>query len=188
MRSTIRQISSVRCSLWLGLLAVLVAGGCNEMINPTLDDVPASREVCTASVAGVRQAGVAPALRTRGLEPAYTFAQDGTVSHWPLWWEDPFVDRGSDDGQFAWTWEDGVAVPYGLGRSLVNTMGWPISAVVTPPLTVMGSDGTVSRQALGYDHDAARLPGGVTPPVDILEVGTVAPEAEPTVEPAESAG
>ncbi len=160
--------------MWLAA-GVMAAGGCNELINPFVDDVPATAEVSTASVAGVEQADVTTDLRTRGFEPAYACAQDGTVAHWPLWWEDPFVDKGSADARFAWTWEDYFAFPYGLGRSLVNTMGWPVSAVVTPPFTVMGSDGVLSRQALGYDHDAARLPGGLAPPIDVLEVGTLPP-------------
>ena len=171
MRSSIRQISST----WLAAVGILAAGGCSELINPFVDDVPETGEVATASVAGIRQADAVPVMRERGFAPAYASAQDGTVSHWPLWWEDPFVDRGSDDDRFAWTKEDYLAFPYGLGRSLVNTMGWPISVVVTPPFTVMGSDGVVSRQALGYDHDAARLPGGLAPPIDVLEVGTISP-------------
>jgi hypothetical protein len=32
----------------------------------------------------------------------------------------------------------------------------PVSAVVTPPCMLMESDGQLSRQALGYDHDATR--------------------------------
>ena len=179
MRSSIRQINSVRCRRhsvrWLVVGSIMVAGGCTELINPFVDDLPATSEVSTASVAGVRQDDAAPVERVRGFAPAYASAQDGTVSHWPLWWEDPFVDKGSADHQFAWTWEDYVAFPYGLGRSLVNTMGWPVSATVTPPFTVMGSDGALSPQCLGYDHDATRLPGGLAPPIDILEVGTIPP-------------
>ncbi len=157
---------------------ILIAGGCSEMINPFVDDVPATDEVTTASIVGVRQAGAAPVMRTRGFEPAHACAQDGTVTHWPLWWEDPFVDKGSMDRQFAWTEEDYLAFPYGLGRSLLNMMGWPVSVVVTPPFTVMGSDGVLSRQALGYDHDPTPLPGGLAPPIDVLEVGTLSVEEE----------
>jgi hypothetical protein len=64
-------------------------------------------------------------------------------------------------------------------------MAWPVSAVVTPPFTLMGSDGVLSRQALGYDHDAERRPSGVAPPTDILEVGTVPVERGAAVEPAD---
>ncbi len=154
---------------------VWAVGGCSELMNPFVDDVPATSEVSTTSVVGVRGSGVAPVMRERGFTPAYVSAQDGTVAHWPLWWEDPFVDKGSVNDQFAWTWEDYLAMPYGLGRSLLNTMGWPISAGVTPPYTVMGSDGVLSRQVLGYDHDATRLPAGLAPPIDVLEVGAIPP-------------
>jgi hypothetical protein len=74
-------------------------------------------------------------------------------------------------------------MPYGFGRFILNTMGWPVSCVVTPVWTVMGSDGVLSRQALGYDHDAEPLPGGVEPPIDVLEVGTVPENGPPAPAP-----
>ncbi|MFH0982322.1 MAG: hypothetical protein V2A79_12385 [Planctomycetota bacterium] len=212
MRSTIRRISSRRrprrptacetqaatkpatvAGLWLIAAGVWAAGGCSELVNPLVDDLPATGEVSTASVTGIRDAHATPAMRVRDYPPALASAHDGTVSHWPLWWEDPFVDKGSEDGRFAWTEEDCLAIPYGLGRFLLNIMGWPVSAVVTPPPTVMGSDGVLSRQALGYDHDATRLPGGLAPPLDILEVGTIPPHepgpgADHEVAPPESPG
>jgi hypothetical protein len=49
-------------------------------------------------------------------------------------------------------------MPYGWSRWLLNTMAWPVSAIVTPPGTIMTSDGYVSKQALGYDHDARKGP------------------------------
>lgn len=180
MKSIIRPISSVWLAMWFVVGGVVFAGGCSELVNPFLDELPATSEVSTASVVGVRQASAPAAMRKRDFETVYAASQDGTVSHWPLWWEDPFVDKGSEDGQFAWTWEDYVAFPYGLGRSLVNTMGWPVSVAMTPPFTVMGSDGVLSRQALGYDHDATRLPGGLAPPIDVLEVGTIPQESPPS--------
>jgi hypothetical protein len=148
------------------------------MINPWRDDTPRAADVSTPSTRGVEASGVPAAQRSTDYEPQYVRAQDGTVAHWPLWWEDPFVDKGSEDDQFAWTEEDYLAMPYGLGRFILNTMGWPVSVVVTPPWVVMGSNGVLSRQALGYDHDAERLPGGVQPPIDVLEVGTL-PEGLP---------
>ena len=66
-----------------------------------------------------------------------------------LWWEDPFEDKGDQDDTFAWTWQDYVAMPYSFGRFLLNTIAWPVSAVVTPPWASMVSDGNVGR-----DHDA----------------------------------
>ena len=183
MKWTIRPTSN---AVILGAVLVIAAGGCTELILPWADDLPRTRDVTTASVEGVRAANVAPAERTRQMDRAPVCVEDGTVVHWPLWWEDPFVDKGSEDGQFAWTREDYLAMPYGLGRFLLNTMAWPVSAAVTPAHTVMGSDGVLSRQALGYDHDAERRPGGVAPPCDILEVGTIAESqwsAEDVAEP-----
>ncbi|MCP4590514.1 MAG: hypothetical protein GY842_07210 [bacterium] len=175
MKLTIQQSTRAWMVLCLGAVVVTGLGGCSEMFNPWVDDVPASEEVSTASVVGVRQTGEVSETRPRGFQPVIAAAHDGTVSHLPLYWEDPFVDRANEDELFAWSWEDYVAFPYGMGRSLLNTMAWPVSAVVTPPYTIMGSDGVLSRQALGYDHDAARLPGGLPPPIDVLEVGVVSP-------------
>jgi hypothetical protein len=71
------------------------------------------------------------------------------VPHYPLWWEDPFEDHGDRNDTFAWTSIDYVAWPYSMGRYLVNTIAWPVSAIVTLPGTPMVSDGVV------VDSDAA---------------------------------
>ncbi len=163
--------------LWAVMLAVSPMIGCSEMINPWRDDTPRAEDVSTPSTRCLQASGVAAAQRSCDQERQCVRAQDGMVSHWPLWWEDPFVDKGSEDDRFAWTEEDYIAMPYGLGRFILNTMAWPVSVAMTPPWVIMGSDGVLSRQALGYDHDAERLPGGVEPPMDVLEVGTV-PERE----------
>lgn len=175
-------------------LAAMVAlgiawAGCQHAINPYNDELAGLSEVTTASVEGARSAPSQPTLQPRGHQPVIVEPQDGTVAHWPLWWEDPFEDKGSDDGLFAWTYEDYFCFGYCPGRFLVNTMAFPISVERTRPFTVMCSDGKLSRQALGYDHDAIPCPGGTAPPIDILEIGTfheeqpaadkeAAPEAE----------
>jgi hypothetical protein len=163
----------------LALLLEAGLSGCNEMMDPWSDDLPSAGDVTTASVEGARAAKVEPSQRAREAQRSRVEPQDGTVTHWPLWWEDPFVDKGSQDGQFAWTAEDYFAIPYGLGRNLLNTMAWPVSAAVEPPFTLMGSDGKLSRQALGYDHDAERRPEGVAPPADILDIGAETGSALP---------
>ena len=91
-------------------------------------------------------------MDVRDFEPAYVSAQDGTVSHWPLYWEDPFVDQGDNNKQFAWAWQDYLDMPYSVGRFLLNTMGLPVSAVQNPPFFRMVSDGQVHREA--HPHDA----------------------------------
>ena len=174
MRST--SLPNRRSAL-AAVLSLCVAAGCQHIINPFRDDLPTVDEVTTASVEGARTAPRQPSAPRRDFEALGVYAQDGTVDHWPLWWEDPFEDKGSQDGRFAWTMEDYFYVAYGPGRFILNTMAFPVSAYVTKPATVMCSDGKVSRQKLGYDHDAVPCPGGTAPPIDILEVGTYHEEA-----------
>ena len=172
-RLTLKNVRMLLAGLLFGL------GGCHEYINPWSDETIGPELVTTASVEGALAQEAQPSDRAREAEPALTSPQDGTVGHFPLWWEDPFEDRGSDDGQFAWTWEDYVGMPYGLARFILNTMGVWASAAVQPPVPLMGSDGVTSRQALGYDHDAQWLPSGGSPtPPDILEIGSVPPRTE----------
>ena len=102
--------------------------------------------------------------RARGWQAAHVVAVDGTVMHWPQYMEDPFVDKGSGNNPFEpfesglneyrVGWEDLFAIPYGHARYTLNYLLMPVSAIVRPPWTVMESDGFISRQALGYDHDA----------------------------------
>ncbi len=141
------------------------------------DSVPRS-EWTTPSAEAIAAAEPKPAIRQRNWPQAEAVPERDGVPHFPLWWEDPFEDKGSQDGKFAWTWEDYVALPYSNARWLLNTMLWPASAVVTPPGTSMISDGRLSRQLLGYDHDA--IPG------KSWVVGTQEQEAAepPTTQPA----
>jgi len=132
--------------------------GCGPLVCPFHDEfVVHPVHSTTASVEGARAAEVTPVIRTRGHAPTERHAENGTVAHAPLYFEDPFEDKGSEDGQFAWTGEDYLQMFYWRVRFLVNAIALPVSAVVTPPWTVMGSDGRLSRQAFGYDHDAERL-------------------------------
>ena len=93
---------------------------------------------------------------TRDFSVTQVPVQDGTVLHLPLYFEDPFEDKGSEDGRFAWTGEDYFQILYWRGRFLLNAVAFPISATVTPPWVVMESDGRLSRQILWKDHDATR--------------------------------
>ncbi|HEY3243516.1 MAG TPA: hypothetical protein VGM03_09210, partial [Phycisphaerae bacterium] len=135
--------------------------------------------IVTASVVGAERAAAVRTLRQREFSRQTIEPSDGTVTHWPLWYEDPFEDKGSEDGEFKWTAEDAIAFPYGLARFILNTIGLPASMVVEPPWTVMCSDGRLSRQLLGYDHDAERCPGGAVPPIDMLEFGTISGSEPP---------
>ncbi len=133
------------------------------------------------------RARVSPAEpHQRQWEPMVVHAADGAVTHWPLYFEDPFVDKG--DGRTDETdpgnvhrlgWEDYVALPYSFGRYTINWIFLPVSAIVTPPWTLMESDGRLSKQLLGYDHDAipvaraAELEGRTEP------IGTPPSRVEP---------
>ncbi len=175
----LRTQARCSCLILAALVAAAVGSGCHEYVNPWDDETHTSDAVTTASVTEARAAPPMPAMRQREYAPAALNAQDGSVHHFPLWFEDPFEDRGSDNGRFAWTYEDYVGMPYGLSRMVLNTLALPISAVVHPPVPLMVSDGVTSRQALGYDHDPEWHPEGtaVVPP-DIIEVGGVAAATE----------
>lgn len=157
------------------------ASGCRELVDPWTDATISPDMVTTASVEGVRTAAAEPGddeirsdFAARPIAP-----QDGTVSHWPLWWQDHFEETGSADGQFAMTWEDYFCMPYGLSRFIVNTIAIPISASFYPPVPLRSSDGIVSRGPLGAEHDPAWLPAGGSPiPPDVIEIGAVPPDGD----------
>jgi hypothetical protein len=141
------------------LIGTIGAGGCQYAINPFVDESePASTITTPTAEAADAVVPTASTEHLRDWEVMTRYYEKNGSTHWPLWWEDPFEDKGSDDMKFAWTAEDYVGMPYGWSRWLLNTMAWPVSAIVTPPGTIMTSDGYVSKQALGYDHDARKGP------------------------------
>ncbi len=150
--------SSAALASVLGAVALATASaGCAHAINPFADEGAPPEDMTTASERTIRDHRAAPVVRQREWGTSATTYPSGRVVHWPTWFEDPFEDKGSDDGKFAWTAEDYLAIPYSFARLLLNTIGWPVSAVVTPPGTPMASDGKLSQQILGKDHDATRL-------------------------------
>jgi hypothetical protein len=174
MHWNIQQNSKRIAVVLLGLLA-----GCNEYINPWQDETVGPEMVTTASAEGARAHPSAEDLHSRGYAPTVVMPQDGTVTHFPLWWQDPLEDRGSDDGRFAWTWVDYFGMPYCLARFDLNTLAFPISVVLEPPVPLMESDGVTSTHTLGGDYDARWMPaGGTSTPPDILEIGTTPIESQ----------
>lgn len=157
----------------VAVVAVLISG-CSEVLDPWSDDTPGVALVSTASSRQVRRSNARSAPRTRGFDRRVVSAQDGSVVHFPLLMQDPYEEQGSEDQQFAWTWEDYVGMPYGLGRFIVNTIGIPVSSAVYPPLINRSSDGVLGDGP----HDPQRLAaGGSSVPPDWLEVGV---DGEPT--------
>lgn len=143
----------------LTLVVAIGATGCQYAINPFADETQPASTITTATAeAAAERVPTASTKHLRNWDAETRYYPKSGSTHWPLWWEDPFEDKGSENPQFAWTGEDYLAMPYGWARWLLNTGAWPISAIVTPPGTIMTSDGYLSKQALGYDHDARRGP------------------------------
>ncbi len=156
---------ALACGLLAG--AVCLAGGCRLQVSPFSDEFASTRGVTTASVEGARAADAVPTeLRRlrRGQTPISIRATDGSVTHGPLYFEDPFVAGGSEDGEFAWTAEDYLYWIVGKAGFLTNGVLLPISVAVSPPGVVMVSDGRLGRRALGRQLDAARWTGPTGPP------------------------
>jgi hypothetical protein len=147
--------------MWL-----LASPGCTYVPNQFHEDGPSATMQWDSPTATDVKARFAMAeQRQRDWEQTTLTADSGAVAHLPLYFEDPFEDKG--DGRTDETdphnvyrggWEDYVALPYCFGRFTANWLLLPVSAVVTTPWTIMESDGKLSRQLLGYDHDAERTP------------------------------
>lgn len=164
MRSTTTSKISPRVALGVaGLTALLLtAGGCGQINNNFVETGPFTyADVLTPSAKLVFAQYTAAPVRHRDWQPTATTAASGVVIHGPLYFEDPFEDKGTGHhgvNKYHIGWEDFIAPPYGLARFTLNTMFAWASAIVTPPWTKMESDGVISRQYLGYDHDATPIP------------------------------
>ncbi len=136
--------------------------GCAITPDQFVEDGPATRMAWeSASAADIRANHQPSALRVREWPEVRIRTVDMAVYHLPLYFEDPFVDKGhlrTEDTHplniYRWGWEDFFAGFYTYPRHWLNTLALPISVMVQPPWQMMESDGRVSRQALGYDHDA----------------------------------
>ena len=180
---------ALRSGAWWGRrmrAAVLVAGtwllaGCAQVPNQWREDGPSHGAEWRSPTAVDVEGKVEPAeLRHRDYAPVVLNAVPLGVTHWPLYFEDPFEDRGKAaatlvaadapppaEHEYALGWQDYIAMPYTYARFTTNwLMLFPASTVVTPPWTVMVSDGQVSQQALGYDHDAIQSIHGLNDPMD----------------------
>lgn len=146
-------------------LPLSLLSGCAHVPNQFREDGPSvTAHWDSPTVADVRQRFAPAEPRHRECQTTTVAAQSGAVIHWPLYFEDPFEDKGhgrTDETHphdvYRGGWEDYVALPYCYARFTANWLMLPVSAIVTPPWTPMASDGKLSKQLLGYDHDAAPL-------------------------------
>ena len=153
--------TSVVClTVLVACSSIMLLSGCAQVPNQWVEDGPAVTAQCDTPTAKMLREQYAPSqTRTRDWEPVTLSAETGACTHWPSYMEDPFVDKGAgrqDPNKYHIGWEDYVAMPYCYARYTLNWLMLPVSAVVTPPWTVMASDGRLSKQYLGYDHDATR--------------------------------
>lgn len=178
MRFKILLKSSVAsCFCGAMLLAVVSSTACSHLNDPFKDSsATIDAEMTTASAEGYKgKREFYVPLHRRGAMTQVCY-ENGSTTHWPLWFEDPFEDKGNDvtdpndrdpiDHYFAWTWVDFLHMGYGPGRLLLNTVLYPASAVVTPPGTLMESDGRLDKNIAGYDHDAKRSDSATREPPD----------------------
>lgn len=152
----------------IGALLLATACGCQLFPNFYREDGPAVKMQLDSPTAADVKARFSTQEVARRDWPATTATPvSGIVEHYPLYMEDPFVDKGhgrTDETHpgdvYRLGWEDWVALPYSPARFTGNWIMLPVSFLVTPPCTVMESDGHISKQLLGYDHDAVPVRNG----------------------------
>ncbi|MCG3137321.1 MAG: hypothetical protein HJJLKODD_01165 [Phycisphaerae bacterium] len=151
-------------------LVIVSAAGCAMTPNPFRDDLPPTASVTTASADRIRAQNSGPGAQAhRDWSEGVISPQDQGTAHWPIWWEDFMEDSGSNDGRFAWTWVDYVAVAYCPSRQALNTAGLPVSVIVDPIWASKCSDGRISHQTFGFrNHDSLACSGDSVLP-DVVE-------------------
>ncbi len=140
----------------LSCLGLMLWSGCSHLVDPFRDECAHCPPVTTPSVDAVMAANVPPSIQDRHGVEKLRCAADGSVTHTPLYFEDPSEEYGSEDGHFMWTGEDYLWIASWRARYLANLVAWPVSAVVTPPGTRMVSDGLLSCYGRGCRFDAER--------------------------------
>lgn len=163
--------------VFTGLLLVVlflfsfIGTGCRGFENHYLEDGPAALDPLgleSPSSTHVFENHAPAELGTRDWQHFALSAEPSDVLHGPLYMENPFVVKGhatlmdnserdpimQNTNLNHLTGVDWIAMPYNYARFTLNWLASPISMIVTPPWTTQVSDGVVSRQLLGYDHDA----------------------------------
>ncbi len=143
---------------FITLASLGVSCGCSLMVNPNYDELSYNPATMTPSERGVREAQVTVvSQQVRPFEAVPCAAHTGSCTHGPLYFEDPFELRGSDDDQFAWTLEEPFYYMLGPIRYGFNLAFWPISAIASPPwVPVAVADvGTTSQETMQEEEVAA---------------------------------
>jgi len=164
------------------IATALFMPGCAHLNDPFRDSGAAiNGDMTTPSAEGFSARTQKSSALRRSSEPAVVFYSNGAVTHWPLWFEDPFEDRGNTDvtmrdpakerdlpdNVFAWNWVDYFDLAYSPARYMVNLVAFPASAIVLPPGALMESDGRISRSWQGYAFDEQRSDSASREPPDV---------------------
>ncbi len=170
-----RAIQMSPAKFTAALVALTIVAGCAQVNNPWKDSSACiDAEMTTPSAEGHTGRREFGRHKQRNFVAHTVYYENGATTHWPLWWEDPFEDKGNrftptqdedaPDTEFTWNWVDYLHMAYGPARFTVNTLVWPVSAIVTPPGTLMESDGRISKGLVWRDHDATRAAPNRVPP------------------------
>ena len=111
----------------LTLFGGLGAIGCGAIHNPFSETGPAAREAWDSPTGMDIETRMQPAeARSRGWKESEFVGERGTAIHGPIYFEDPFVDKGTDrqdsgakahpHNKYYIDWEDFVALPYSPAR------------------------------------------------------------------------
>jgi len=143
-----------------GLAILMLITACSQIPDQWREDGPSvDAEWRSPSAVDILENHEPSPTKPRDHDEMVLVTEPYGVSHWPLYFEDPFVDKGhgrEGRNKYHIGWEDYVAMPYSYSRFTLNWLFVPVSAVVTPPWTLMTSDGEISEQLLGPDHDATK--------------------------------
>lgn len=176
-------IAFVISSSWLAL-------GCTHVNNPFVDSsAVVLPELTTASAEGYcgEADGQYIRLQRTRWDGTVVSQENGAVSHWPLWFEDPYeiwgnhgpeARPGDIDNHFRRNIFDYLHIAYGPARMLINGVAWPVSAVMMPPGTLMESDGNVSRRIVDGPADATRSDSVMREPPWTSDINKPQPESQ----------
>jgi hypothetical protein len=156
-----------RIALYLVVAFATTLTGCVSGVNPFVDRLqisPGSIESPTASAIHVREVTPATPVPRRSGDHKVVTLGDGSVTHYPLYFEDPFEYKDDGDGEFSVTGRDFALYLYGPARWVANGIAVPVSAVSDPPWARECSDGFV-----GGAYDARRCRYGVSPVSKLID-------------------
>src|SRR5262249_45474856 len=87
-----------KCSRYAAASVVLLtwSAGCRQLNNVWVDSgIWANSELTPPPAEGFRERDKPPPQTQRDYPRSRIHGFNGAVTHWPVWWGDPFVDKGN---------------------------------------------------------------------------------------------